>query len=90
MKKRHLLLTLLLTMLTMGNANATSHLDVQMPPIYRTSWGSVIQVTVTAHFEARVQSWQLDIDLPEGLTIVDYSAGSDMSVCYFDRFPYES
>ena len=90
MKKRHLLLTLLLTMLTMGNANAASHLNVQMPPIYSTSWGSVIQVTVTAHFEARVQSWQLDIELPEGLTIVDYSAGNDMSVCYFDRFPYES
>lgn len=88
MKKRHLLLTLLLTMLTMGNANAASHFDVQMPPIYSTSWGSVIQVPVTAHFEARVQSWQLDIDLPDGLTIVDYSAGDGMTLCYLNYMNY--
>lgn len=75
-------------MLTMGNANAASHFDVQMPPIYSTSWGSVIQVPVTAHFEARVQSWQLDIDLPDGLTIVDYSAGDGMTLCYLNYMNY--
>lgn len=88
MKKLHLLLTLMLPLLTMGNANAASHLDIDIPPIYSTSWGSVITVPVTAHFEARVQSWQLDISLPEGLTIVDYSAGDGMTLCYLNYMNY--
>ncbi len=86
MKKLQLLFTLLLPLLITGNANAASHFDVGLYYLDSYLWGKVVPVTVSAHFDARVQSWQLDVSLPEGLTIVDYSAGSDMYVHYTDQW----
>lgn len=81
MKKIILTLALLL-MASAAFAECT--LYVEDFELSQSELGTEIVVPVKAHFSARLNAWQVDLALPQGLTAVDATAGEDQVVTYRD------
>lgn len=81
MKK--ILLTLALLLIT-SPAFAECALYVEDFELSQSELGTEIVVPVKAHFSARLNAWQVDLSLPQGLTAVDATAGEDQVVTYRD------
>ena len=63
-----------------GSAFANDYLfieDFQVP-----QGGGEVEVTVKAHFDAYVSAWQVNLQLPEGVTIAEAWEGDDMTIAY--------
>ncbi len=81
MKK--ILLTLALLLMASA-AFAECALYVEDFEVKQDELGTEIVVPVKAHFSARLNAWQVDLSLPQGLTAVDATAGEDQVVTYRD------
>lgn len=81
MKK--ILLTLALLLMASA-AFAECALYVEDFELSQSELGTEIVVPVKAHFSARLNAWQVDLSLPQGLTAVDATAGEDQVVTYRD------
>ena len=81
MKK--ILLTLALLLMASA-AFAECALYVEDFELSQSELGTEIVVPVKAHFSARLNAWQVDLALPQGLTAVDATAGEDQVVTYRD------
>jgi len=81
MKK--ILLTLALLLMASA-AFAECALYVEDFELSQNELGTEIVVPVKAHFSARLNAWQVDLALPQGLTAVDATAGEDQVVTYRD------
>ena len=61
--------------------------DIQVTKSFLAQTGSKARdadIPVKAHFEARVSAWQVDLTLPEGVTLRNAKAGSDMTLHTLD------
>lgn len=85
MKKYLLLLFAMLA--TASTAFADSYFFVDPIELTGDPIGSRFEIPVHAYFDARVDSWQAKITLPEGLTLIRQKAyaGSDMTIQYMDE-----
>jgi len=68
-----------------GTAFANSFLYLDKLEVTEDMIGTEIEVPVKAHFEEYVSAWDATIRMPEGLTIVDFMNGADMTVSYFNQ-----
>ena len=78
---RHLLLTIM-ALLTAGAAMANSYFYIDD---FEVSAGSQITVPIKAHFDGRLNAFDLEITYPAGLTPVRAMAGRDMTIAYMDK-----
>ena len=81
MKK--LLLTLT-TLLIASSAFAECALYAEDFEVSQSELGTEIIVPVKAHFSARLNAWQVDLTLPQGLQVIDATVGADQEVTYHD------
>lgn len=84
MKKLFLLLFTLLV--AANSAIADSFFYVDPIEITEDMQGSIIDIPVHAHFDARLDSWIVKIVIPDGLTRRRVTAGSDMTISYENEF----
>lgn len=78
---RHLLLTLM-ALLTAGAAMANCYFYIDD---FEVNAGSQITVPIKAHFDGRLNAFDLDITYPAGLTPIRAISGRDMTVSYVDK-----
>ena len=80
---RHLLLTMM-ALFTMSSAMANSYFYIDD---FEVNPGEINRVTVPvkAHFDGRLNGFDVTFSFPEGLTPVQAVAGSDMTVTYMDK-----
>ncbi|MBR5170501.1 MAG: dockerin type I repeat-containing protein [Muribaculaceae bacterium] len=53
--------------------------------ISRDNLGGNCYTSARAHFEGRLNIWFLNLYLPEGITVMAFEEGADMTVSYVDR-----
>lgn len=85
MKK--LLFFLFFLLMATSTALADSYFYIEPFSVEYSQIGTRIKIPFMAHFEGRVDSWQVKIELPEGLTYKAKKAGADMKgIPYMDQF----
>ncbi len=82
---RKQILTTLLLLLTAGTAVASSYCYIDDFVVPADMMGSEIVVPVKAHFDARVQAFDVRLTIPEGITFSGVDAGSDLEVHYLNQ-----
>lgn len=80
------LLFLFLSLMMAGNLFADEYLYVDNFQIATNELGTTVTVPVKARFDRFINGFQVDFTMPEGLTIVDATAGSGMVVDYMNAF----
>ena len=76
----------LITLLATSTAFADSYCFIEDFEVNESEMGTMITVPVKASFEGRVDSWQVEIELPDGLSYYNVVRGSDMrSISYLDE-----
>ena len=89
MNTKKLLLTLLLLVFA-STAFAECALYVEDFEVKQDELGTEIVVPVKAHFSARLNAWQVDLTLPQGLQAIDATVGADQKVIYHNSQGKES
>lgn len=89
MNTKKLLLTLLLLVFA-SSAFAECALYAEDFEVSQSELGTEIIVPVKAHFSARLNAWQVDLTLPQGLQAIDATVGADQKVTYHNSQGNES
>ena len=83
MKKLLLFFALLLSVTVIS---ADTYFEIDDFEIPRAKLGSRISVPVKAHFSGRLNAWQIQFTMPEGLSLSGASSTPQMIVYYYDGF----
>ena len=78
------LFTLAALLLTAGSVYAEDYLYIEDFEVAADELGSEIDVTVKAHFDARVSAYELNLLCPEGMTPVWVENGADCHIAYYN------
>ncbi len=65
-----------------GSLCAEEYLYIDDFEVAQSELGTEIEVVVKAHFDYMVSAWEVNMQLPEGLTPTYYEKGADMKITY--------
>ena len=72
----------LAALLMVGSLSAEEYMYIDDFEVSQAELGSQIEVSVKAHFDYYVSAWQVNLQLPEGITIAEAWEGDDMTISY--------
>ena len=72
-----------------GSLCAEEYFFIEDFEVPQDKLGGTVKVDVKAHFDNAVSAWQVDLTLPEGVTIDVAQPAADMTLTYLDKFTDE-